>query len=247
LRHPPGLFLTRILYFNNFSSHISFLANLNQVLLYIVPNQILGVASLILLVLLIYKDLKTKSSSTKYVFVFIFSSICIALFKELYGYYILASLPFLFCYLISKRSGISNGIARTLIVIIVSASVIGLPKTLSEVTWENNIQATAFIANTIESEIKNDNLKNINIAVLQSPDPNIYGRRYRDLLLIKNVDLKTKYEYDITDNLYVISYNNIAEVRTDSAYEISRFRNGKLFKSWDIPGSEWKMYLLQRN
>jgi len=90
-------------------------------------------------------------------------------------------------------------------------------------------------------------LKNNNIASIASPDPNIYGRRYRDLLHLKGVSLKTKDEYYISDHLFVISTSGEEVIRKDKAYEISFFNKGKLIQMWEIENSEWVVYLFERN
>lgn len=235
LTHLPGLFLTRILYFNYIETDSNIITKLTSS----------GILFILLLLPLVIIDIKKRSESLKYLFVFTSSSLVVLLTTAFNHYYILASIPFVFVYIISKRKGIEKYYAVLAILLLITSSLFKVNDILNKRSWDNNIQAVTKISNIIEMEIKSKDLKNVNIAVLQSPDNNIYGRRYRDLLLIKNITVLSKYEYDITDNLFVISYGNEDEVRNDAAYEIRKFREGKIISSWEIDNSEWKVYLFR--
>ncbi|HLD91978.1 MAG TPA: hypothetical protein VI795_01130 [Patescibacteria group bacterium] len=237
LTHMPGLFLSRILYFNYLNTDINLLQKLSG------PN----ILFLLNLVAIIYYDIKNKSESLKYIFVFLFSSIIILFTTDFYSHYLLASIPFLFVYLIYKRLGISNFFAKLLVIVLTVISIYKFPNIVREITWENDIETITKITQTIRDEIAENKLMNVNLVVLQSPDPNIYGRRYRDLLLIDDVRLLEKEQYEITDNLFVLSYKSVEDIRNDKAYEIKRFDKGKLVDKWVFDESEWKLYLLNRN
>jgi len=237
LTHMPGLFLSRILYFNYLNTDINLFQKLSG------PN----ILFLLNLIVIIYYDIKNKSESLKYVFVFLFSSLIILYTTDFYSHYLLASIPFLFVYLIYKRFGISDFFAKLLIIILSVISIYKFSNIATEITWENDIKTITKITQTIRGEISENKLMNVNLVVLQSPDPNIYGRRYRDLLLINNVRLLEKEQYEITDNLFVLSYKSIEDIRNDEAYEIKRFDKGKLVNQWVFDKSEWKLYLLNRN
>jgi hypothetical protein len=244
LTHKPGLFLSRILYFNNLDSNLGILDTFSKIGSYVISNNYFLLLSIIFITPLVWIDIKKRSSSLNYLFVFIFSSLLLTLTKNYYDHYLLASLPFLFTYLIYKRERIGNIFSKMLILIIIFSSLINFPKIINNVTWETNIPAIRNIAQIMENEIKLKDLKNVNVVVLQSPDPNTYGRRYRDLLLIENINLKNKHEYEISDHLFVITFKPYEEIIKDSAYEIKIFKEGKLENSWDIPNSQWKVFLL---
>lgn len=250
LAHPPGLFLSRVLYFNNLGAKLSFFQNLISVFYgtfyYFTQSiyfEILLIASLLLL---IYSDIKNKSGSLPYLLIFIFQLLGVSFVSNFYSHYILAGIPFFIIYIIYPRKTFGKIFSYLSILIILISLIISFPRQISLVTWESDIASTRFISDTVAGEIKADDLKNNNIAVLGSPDTNTYGRRYRDLLLIKGVDLKTKGEYEISDHLFLITQTPLDMVREDPAYEIKSFKSGKLIKSWDVPGSPWKMYLLNR-
>lgn len=246
LRHPPGLFLSRVLYFNHLGGN-SLFAVLKSTFQYFTRYVFLEIALVTTLVFLIAGDIKEKLSSLKFIGVFIIQIVGLSFISDFYTHYTLPVIPFFLLYLIYPRRGVGKILSYTALIILLISSILSFPKQITAVTWEGDIASTRFIANTIGEEIREENLKNNNIGVLDSPDPNTYGRRYRDLLLIKGVELKTKGEYEISDHLFLITTSNLEAVRRDPAYEIKSFRNGKLLKSWIVPGSNWKIYLLSRS
>jgi hypothetical protein len=237
LTHLPGLFLTRILYFNYLNNGVNFIQKINYS----------NILFLLNLLVIIFFDIKNKSKSLKYIFVFLFSILLILFTTDFYSHYLLAGIPFLFVYLIYKRTGVSDFFAKLLVLTITIISIYKFPNIINKVSWDNDIKTITNITHSIKNEIFEKNLLNVNLAVLQSPDPNIYGRRYRDLLLIDSIKLLEKEQYNLTDNLFVLSYKDIASIREDQAYEIKRFNKGKLVKEWDFEDSQWKLYLLNRN
>jgi hypothetical protein len=130
---------------------------------------------------------------------------------------------------------------------LIFSSFTSIKNTLTQTSWDTNIDATREITNNIDEYTKDYDLKNVNIAVLASPDPNTYGRRYRDLLHLTGVKILQRSDYYITDNLFVISSSNEDEVRNDPAYELDRFRSGLLVESWNITDSIWNIYLFERS
>lgn len=134
-----------------------------------------------------------------------------------------------------------------LLLIITISSLIALPRTLTEGNWESNIKYTKEITSIIENEIVEQALINANIVVLASEDPNIYGRKFRDLMqLHKKVKLKSKDEYYISDNLFVVTTAGEERVRNDPAVEMDGFRRGIVKTIWTVGDSDWKVYRLDR-
>lgn len=156
-------------------------------------------------------------------------------------------LGFFITWLIWPRKGLSKFFSWIIIFCILIAALFTIITQLTETRWDRDIKSTRAITQIIEQQINTDNMKNVNIAVLASLDNNTYGRRYRDLLLIKGVEIKTKYEYFITDNLFVITTADEDTLRQDAAAEMNNFRNGKLEKSWVVPNSPWSIFLFDRN
>lgn len=251
LTHPPGLFLSRILYFNNLGPKIGFLDNLfsvvNGTFLYFVQIPLIAIIFAIIILFLILIDIKTRSKAIYFFLAFIVQLVGVAFASNFYPHYILAGIPFLVVYLIYPRKNYGAKITFATMFILLISSIITFPAQITKVIWESDISSTRFIANTIRQEITFSDLKNNNIAVLASPDTNTYGRRYRDLLLIKNTPLLNKGQYEISDHLFVVTTSNLETVREDPAYEIKDFKDGPLIKSWNVPGSDWKVFLLARS
>lgn len=253
LTHPPGLFLTRILYFNNLGSAQAattfgqkLLNIIDGTFFYFGQSNFVKTILLILTALLVVFDIKKKAPSLKYIFVFVIQILCLAFFANYYTHYILAVVPFFLLYLIYPRVNFAKKISYIILFVVIVSSIVSFPKQISKITWESNIASTRNIVKIIETEVKDKDMKNVNVAVLSSPDPNTYGRRYRDLLLIKGIILKNKAEYEISDSLFVITTSPLEVVRKDPAYEIKFFNSGKLIKEWNIPDSDWKVFLLSR-
>ncbi|MCX6704630.1 MAG: hypothetical protein NTZ07_04285 [Candidatus Woesebacteria bacterium] len=253
LTHPPGLFLSRILYFNNLGSTASgttFIQNIalvvNGTFQYFTQSLILKILLIITLTLLLAIDLRKRSSSLRFAFVFLIQIVGLAFVANFYTHYIVPAIPFFILYLIFPRKGVSKILTYTTLIVLIISGVFSFQKQITKVTWEGDIASTRFIVDAIDSKIVKDNMKNVNVAVLSSPDPNTYGRRYRDLLLIKGVNLKTKGEYEISDGLFVITTQTLENVRKDPAYEIKFFKNGPLVEEWNVSQSNWKIFLLSK-
>ena len=255
LTHPPGLFISRILYFNYLDpiEKISTLAKFKFIFLnyfkYISGSNII-VAPIILLSLgLILLDLKQKNYKA-----FILASICtvylllLGTVTNVYEHYFLPIIVLYFIWIISKRTKTANLVNYLLLIFILSGSLLKVPAILTDSGWESNIKATREIVTVLENEINHQKLTKPNIAVLASDDPNIYGRKYRDLILTREkIKLLTKDEYYITDNLFVISTSDEQTIRKDPAVEMDNFRNGKLIKVYHSKYSNWKIYQFDKN
>jgi hypothetical protein len=130
------------------------------------------------------------------------------------------------------RKGFGGFLSTFILVILAVSSTISLNPQLTRKNWQTDIPSVRLLTNTIKNEITTRYLKNNNLAVLASPDNNVYGRRYRDVLLV---------------NDFVISIADEKTVRFDQAYEMNFFRNGELMSKWSWPNSEWSLYLFNKN
>ncbi len=253
LTHPPGLFLSRILYFNYLGSaetKTSYLTNafavINSSFQYFAQSVFLKILLIFSILPLIFLDIKNRSRALLFICIFFIQILGVSLFKGFSNHYILAGIPFFIVYLIYPRKNTGKIMSFVCLVIILVSSIFSFSDQIKRVTWETDIASTRNIASLIQETIQKNDLKNANLAVLASDDPNTYGRKYRDLLLLKGVNLKSKGEYDISDELFVITTSSLDKVRNDKAYEIDRFRNGPLVKSWEIPNSDWRIFLFLR-
>jgi hypothetical protein len=195
---------------------------------------------------LICLDIKNRSRALLFAGVFLIQAVGVSFVSNFYNHYILPALPFFIVYVIYPRKNIGKVLSYLCLTILVISSVYSFPKQITEVTWEGNISSTRYISTLIREKIQKDEMKNVNLAVLSSPDPNTYGRKYRDLLLLNSVDIRTKGEYEISDSLFVITTASLETLKNDPAYEIKYFKNGPLVGEWSVPDSPWKVFLLSK-
>ncbi|MCJ7805507.1 hypothetical protein MUP46_02595 [Patescibacteria group bacterium] len=254
LTHPPGLFLSRILYFNYLegtATKTTYLSNFFSVISgsfqYFTQSVFLKIMLFLSISLLVLIDIKNRSKALPFVAIFFMQILGLSLVKGFSNHYILAGIPFFIVYLIYPRKNASKILSFICLGIILISSIFSFPEQIKKITWESDIASTRYITNIIQKTIQKNDLKNANLAVLASDDPNTYGRRYRDLLLLRGLTLKTKGEYDISDALFVISTSSLDAVRKDNAYEIDRFRSGPLVNSWEVPDSNWRIFLFSRS
>lgn len=256
LLHPPGLFLSRVMYFNQISTAMTFpllvtklVEEIKMLLYFYVPSNPLSVLLGFSLIPLVILDIKKRSSALIYFVPFIVQIFgLLAIGAVIYEHYTLPVLIFFLAWIIYPRKNkLSSNITQIILVILVVGGLLSIKTQLSKTSWDTNISATNEISNLVAETITSQNLLNVGVVTLQSPDPNPYGRRYRDLLLIKGVTVMDKDLYTLADHLFVVSYGSEEEVRTDKADVMKYFGKGNLIKSWDISESNWKLYLFNRN
>lgn len=255
LRHPPGLFLTKILYFNHadipfslsaFSS--KFLSLYKFFLLYLTQSSLTPTLLAFLLPLLLFLDLKNHRSALIYFLPCLtqLAGLTFIYYDGQSPHYFLPALVFFFVWIISPRKSFSHLVSTLTLLLLIISSFFSIIPQLTTTTWQTDIPTVKTATQIISQEITSQDLKNNNLAVLSSPDNNIYGRRYRDLLLIQNTPLLPKEEYQYSDHLFVISTATISDLRQDPAYEMKFFRSGPLINQWPIPDSNWTVYRFDR-
>jgi hypothetical protein len=251
LMRPPGLFLTRVLYFNHMSTPESgnviaaILNTFYSMMNYYSNSNLIAPLFTLLIVILALLDIKNKENSRYFIFVWILQIAGVAFVQGYADHYLLPSLAVFFCWLIYKRKS-SGNLAKIIIYVLAFSAIIFFPKQISKSDWTTDIPMVRAVTKIITEKIKKEDLKNANLAVLSSPDPNIYGRRFRDLLFLAQTPIKSKSEYYISDNLFVISTGSEQEIRGDGAVEMDNFRNGKLVESWSFKNDPWRLYLFNK-
>ena len=113
--------------------------------------------------------------------------------------------------------------------------------------WQPNIKTVRAVTNIVENAISAKDLKKVNLVVLASTVNNTYGLKYRNLLLIRGINLMSRYEYFTNDHLFVISQSDEKRVRNDAAAEMFHFSRGSLKAKWEITDSNWVVYLFDRS
>ncbi len=256
LRHPPGLFLmgarqqSSAIEITTLISTASnrFIEYVDLVTTHYTRYPFLKFIFLGLVLLLIYRDIKQRSRSLVYLTVMVFQMLFVSLIKQIFPHYLIPGIVFFYIWLIYPRKGLSKSLSLLSILVLIAAGILSVKPLINNTPIAPSLMEIRSITNYIDAKIENKNLKNVNLVVLSSPDQNTYGRRYRDLLLVKsNRSLLTKYEYGVTDNLFVVSTEDESILRTDPAYEIQNFRNGKIVDIYQIEDSKWKAFLFTKD
>lgn len=241
LRHPPGLFLSKIIYNSpvtqSFSPSMTLtkLSSLSmEMTFFFTQSKNIALALLLIGVALIFWDFGNRSKSILWLTGWAGQLIGLTFIQNdgVSVHYLLSASIFFLIWIVVPRKGFGGFLSTFILVILAVSSTISLNPQLTRKNWQTDIPSVRLLTNTIKNEITTRYLKNNNLAVLASPDNNVYGRRYRDVLLV---------------NDFVISIADEKTVRFDQAYEMNFFRNGELMSKWSWPNSEWSLYLFNKN
>ncbi len=252
LRHPPGLFIMGA---SNQAQNLALGEILNniwnflgEVLRYYAQSAILFPLLVLELILLLIFDIKKKGRSLIFLLPCLGQIIFIAILGVFYQHYFFAMLPFFFIWVIYPRETKGFLLSFLIILTLIIGSIAPFVRLLTTAPVEPDLATVNNISSLLKNQIKSNDLKNVNIAVLSSPDKNTNGRKYRDILLVpENLHPLSKDEYHFTDHLFVISTAAEDKLRSDPATELNRFRFGPLRAKWQIDDSPWFVYHLLRN
>ncbi len=255
LRHPPGIFIPSLF---SQSKSASTIPSLNLVLTKLSSNiwglmmkytQLLYLALplAILTLLLIIQDFKRRSFSLFYFAPWVFQCLAIVFIPQFFPHYLIPGLIFFLVWVLYKRGGSAKNFSYLILATLILGGMFSIRSQLTKTTSAPSISVAREIEKFIKKEITDNNLKNVNIAVLGSPDQTTTGKKYRDLLLVDgNTHILTKDEYIFSDHLFIVSTSSEAEVRSDPAIEMHRFRGGPLVGLSKIDNSGWVVYHFTR-
>lgn len=253
ITHPPGLFLSRMLYFSpvvsnsyNFTNILAkFVQMPFQFIQYITyNNQILSWIIILFSIIILVKNILRKEHSS--------NLFLIPILAQFIGLSLISSaianrylIPCILFYILWLSKNLKSIFSKSIVLIIIISSLIGLPKILTQNDWTNNIGALKQITTIIkEDSIQTNN--SFNLVVLQSPDGNTKGSRFRDLLKIQNINPLPPEDYKTPKTLFVISYGSWDKIKEDPAYEMSHFRKNSPDNYWQIKNSQWILYKVNR-
>lgn len=256
LRHPPGIFIPNLFsqsksiggglnlnfVFTNFFTNIwSLMIKYTQTVYLAIPLTVFGL-------LLIFQDIKKRSFSLIYLAPWIFQALVISFMPQFFPHYLIPGLIFFVVWITWKRPGFGKVLSYAILITLLIGGVFSIYPQMTRATFIPNIPVAREIEKTIKKDILLGDLKNVNIAVLASPDLNTVGKKYRDLLLVDgNTHILTKDEYSLSDHLFVVSSSNEKTVRADAAFEMHRFRKGSLVDVHKINNSGWFIYHFTKN
>lgn len=255
LTHPPGLFLSRILYFNQTNSGLSLVGlisnignNFATVGGYYTHSSILTGLLLLGVGILIWIDARQNPRNLIYIAPWLAQIGGVAIFNANYQHYFFGGLVFFVVWLAIKRENRLNWII--LGVLVLGSALTIYPQITTnpwnKKEWRPNITTVEKIDNWIESQFKKDDLTKVNIAVLGSTDSNTYGWKYRSLLSMKKINFEPKDDYKHSDYLLVVSESSENVLRKDPAIEMDDFRQSKLISNILVDQSDWKVYLFKK-
>lgn len=251
-RHPPGLFLPKIIS----QSHQNSLPKLAEIIPkiidsikftgnYLFPGNFLTLIIGLLVLAIFIWDIKNK---TKNIFWGISSllSLWILLFYSHQHQYILGILPLFWMWLFGQRDKLGQKMVVMLVSLICLSSLSRYRLYINTDSFKDNPKVVTEACRIISQQIKQQGLKNPNIAVLGTPDQDRIGTTYRNVLLAWNVRIKGPRELLLSDNLFVISQKEVNNLKGDGASEIDGFRQGVVKGDWKIKDTSWRVVQFNR-
>lgn len=255
-KNPPGLFFNHFWKNNLIRSHgapdmlnffQSFLIDIYQSLYYLSQNMFLAIILGFLLVALIIRDIKTKSKSLLFLVPVLPQIAIISFLPTFENRYFLLGLPFFLTWVIYPREkGEGMLVVKIVILIMILGSLGQLKTQLTKPVREPAAGTVSTASNYIKDKVNKDERKNVNVAVLASPDPDPLGIVYRHTLEVKGINLLLNNQYEITDNLFIVTTSSEERVREDPAHVMNGFRKGPLAETYSLNNSNWKVYLFNR-
>jgi len=240
LTHPPGLFLTRALYFNQTQGSVNFRA-IEVFASYLFGGGFLIYAGGLLTIFLLFTD-RFEWKKVKYLLPVLLQLVVNSFVGSLQTHYFIAGVIFYILWLLASREKYAKSLQIVLVVFLIvvnSRSTLGKILVIQKL---DNAYMIDRVAAIIVDDIKSNKLINANVAVLQSDDINSVGLKYRDMLLLNDQKILSQDEYGISDNLYVITTGTEESLRNDPSTQMQIFKNGVLKNKWSVSDTGWFVY-----
>lgn len=254
LRHWPGLFLVHYLLGGHTPNTVpltlssAFARIIHAGILsfhYMAP--IYGGALLLggMSLLLIIFDVKHRSRTLIWILPILIQLSVAAILDDYQTRYFLPAIPFFLAWLIDKRRGFGKLIAAGILVFLVGVSLFTVIPQLTQTTVPPDIYSLTKASKTIARVVKDprNHVMNPNVAVLQSPDTGVLAEKYRDVLSIYGISMRAPSEYNVSENLFVITTaSSEAQLRADGAYALKPFKAAAVHGIYTIKNSPWKVF-----
>jgi len=252
LRHPPGIFISRMIDYNQGAVKLDLgnqIFKFKEIFAYLM-EQIFQQKAIILIGTMITLGLSVwdvfKNSSARGWLIMWLLTLVPLIFYSKQSHYLLPILPFFVLWLFSKREFVGEKLAKSMVILIIIGSVFNIASHYQQPDWMGDLRVLRGGTKIIKEQIESQKLVNANLAVLASPDIYPSGKKFRDLLLVNNIRLKMYEEYETSDNLFIITMADEPTLRKDPAAELAYFKNGPFAGLWQIPGTKWKVIQLNR-
>lgn len=250
---PPGLFISRFLYFSPLTQEaintesINYVSRLWQLpyqfFHYFFQAQFPTLFFMVVVGVYVYVLYKRERSIKLLLLIPVITQIYLLIFirTQINDHYFLpAVIPFLLFLSIPDEDKSFSFLQKSILVLFVAFS---LPAGIEEIfknDWSTNIRRTKTI-----THLMNDNITGrCNVIAIASTDSGTTGKKYRDLLEIWGTKILGKEEYTDYDCLFVVSTSDLTTIQKDGAYEMNLVRGTKPQKVWNIEG--WNLYQFVR-
>ncbi|CAN5243239.1 hypothetical protein BH09PAT2_BH09PAT2_07890 [soil metagenome] len=255
LLRPPGLFISRLLYFSPITQgteagfKIDYVARLWQLpyqfIHYFFQNDVFTIIFIVVLAGYAYHVFRHGQKQKFLLLIPVVVQIACLIFisNQINDHYYLPAVIFFLLFLCmpddKKRFSFFQ---KSILIIFITLSI---PASISEITkndWSTNISRTKKITRLISDNIDG---KRCNIMAIASQDSGTTGKKYRDLLEVWGTKILNKEEYTDYDCLFVVSTSDIKTIQKDPSYELDLIRKNKPVHVWEVEG-EWKLYKFVR-
>lgn len=252
LKNPPGLFLTRFLYFSPLAnqSHTSLtLTTLMRDLgLYLKVNinyffQNGFVTNVFLVLLFIYLFYVYKYSLVPKKIILLIPAIfqitgLVILRADPLPYYFLAGSVFILLFILipDKKSRFSF-LQKIVLCYFFLFSLYPAFQEITKNDWTANIGRNRKIVDIIAKNFIN---QRCNVFVPASPDRDGTGAKYRDLLKIRNIPVLENDEYNNYSCIFIVTTSNLQTIENDPSYELGLIKGLKPTNEWQA--EDWKIY-----
>ncbi|OGK13108.1 hypothetical protein A3A93_04510 [Candidatus Roizmanbacteria bacterium RIFCSPLOWO2_01_FULL_38_12] len=251
IMRPPGLFISRFLYFSPVVQNESGFNILNvlqriftlpyQFLYYFFQNHILTILFIPIFLFYLVKVIRGESLFKKLLLIPIAAQIIglSIISTQVFDHYFISAVIFFILFLAipdEKLKFSKNHILLLLIFIMLS-----IPADIYEVTkneWDTNIKRSKAITDILAENIE---VQRCNVIAIASKDSGITAKRYRDMLALRDVYIMGHEEYRDYECLFVVSTSDLNTIKKDPVYELDLVRNISPVKVWNVEG-DWKVY-----
>lgn len=180
-----------------------------------------------------------KDKIIRYSFISLLTSLLLFGFVTFtYPHYQYSQVPLAILFFLRFFALNKNIYGKLLLAILLVINLYNATNLIKSYTWQGDIAA---VRNVTRHLLEEKNPK-ANVAALASPDPNLYGQRFRDMALINGKTLYAFDKFPQSEVLFVVSSSNDSEVlRNDHAWEIESFKGSTITNTWKV--SDYPLYL----
>lgn len=239
--HPPGLFITRAFLFKQGQTGFN-IGAFNVGIRYLMGSGLWFVLGLVTTSILMYFDYRNRNIDWRNLIAVVLAILIVSFLKNPEEHYFIGAIIPFWLWVSKRRENMGLYLKNLLIIILILGSVKNSYNLIFGKMPDDSAYSADKISEVISSDITKNGLINANIAVLGSTDINSFGVKYRDLLLTSNTKIRSKEEYDVSDNLYVITQESDETIlRSDPSVQMQLFENRPIKFDNPIQGTNWRV------